>query len=92
MEDDPLADAERWTEIFGEIPTGRLTQVNSSHRFMPYETDFGWGSPSRVELVSVFRMELVMLLASRGGGVQVSVALDRAQMEAFETYFLQLLG
>uniref|UniRef100_A0A453QMX3 Anthocyanin 5-aromatic acyltransferase n=1 Tax=Aegilops tauschii subsp. strangulata TaxID=200361 RepID=A0A453QMX3_AEGTS len=45
---------------FGEVlkyhmalPPGRASTVGSSHRFMAYETDFGWGPPSRVELASI---------------------------------------
>ncbi|KAF0910750.1 hypothetical protein E2562_004736 [Oryza meyeriana var. granulata] len=91
-EGDPLADVERWSEPETKVPKERIAQVSSSHRFMAYETDFGWGAPRRVELVSVYRMDVVALVAAAqaaGGGVQVSVALDRAHMEAFESYFLQ---
>lgn len=91
--DDPLADdVERWSELERKVPKERIAQASASHRFMAYETDFGWGAPRRVELVSVYRMDVVALVAAppaAGGGVQVSVALDRAHMEAFDTYFLQ---
>uniref|UniRef100_A0A0E0PTG6 Uncharacterized protein n=1 Tax=Oryza rufipogon TaxID=4529 RepID=A0A0E0PTG6_ORYRU len=91
--DDPLADdVERWSELERKVPKERIAQASASHRFMAYETDFGWGAPRRVELVSVYRMDVVALVAAppaAGGGVQVSVALDRAHMEAFDSYFLQ---
>jgi len=54
---------------------------------MAYETDFGWGGPSRVELVSVFMRQMVTLLGARDGGVQVSMALDGATMDAFAGSF-----
>ncbi|KAF8687650.1 hypothetical protein HU200_042567 [Digitaria exilis] len=83
LEGDPLSDAERWVAAYGAIPKERLVAVGSSNRFMAYETDFGWGGPSRVELVSVFAAQLVTLLGARDGGVQVSVALDRGTMVGF---------
>ncbi|CAL5045834.1 unnamed protein product [Urochloa decumbens] len=93
VEEDPeeaLLGIERTLAVYRAIPPGALTAVGSSHRFMAYETDFGWGKPSRVELASVFGGELVTMLDSRGGdgGVQVSVALDRAVMEAFAAHFV----
>jgi len=57
---------------------------------MAYETDFGWGAPSRVELVSLFTRELVLLLGAEDGGVQVTVALDHAHMEGFAANFMQV--
>uniref|UniRef100_A0A0E0L7Q5 RING-type domain-containing protein n=1 Tax=Oryza punctata TaxID=4537 RepID=A0A0E0L7Q5_ORYPU len=87
--DDPLGDIEGWLQFHLSLPPARLTAVGSSHRFMAYETDFGWGAPSRVELVSPFARELVMLLGAADGGVQVSVSLDEAHMDAFETSWFQ---
>ncbi|CAL5050938.1 unnamed protein product [Urochloa decumbens] len=93
VEEDPeeaLLGIERTLAVYRAIPPGALTAVGSSHRFMAYGTDFGWGKPSRVELASVFGGELVTMLDSRGGegGVQVSVALDREVMEAFVAHFV----
>ncbi|CAN6208771.1 unnamed protein product [Urochloa humidicola] len=94
LEEDPeeiLLGIERSLAVYRAIPPGALTAVGSSHRFMAYETDFGWGKPSRVELASVFGGELVTMLDSRDagdGGVQVSVALDREVMEAFVAHFV----
>ncbi|XP_052158592.1 anthocyanin 5-aromatic acyltransferase-like [Oryza glaberrima] len=88
--EDPLGgDIEGWLQFHLSLPAARLTAVGSSHRFMAYETDLGWGAPSRVELVSPFARELVMLLGAAGGGVQVSVSLDEAHMDAFETSWFQ---
>lgn len=85
---DPLGGAERWLEDFFQVPKERLTHTGSSNRFMAYETDFGWGKPSRVELVSLFTRGLVLLLGAEEGGVQVTVALDHAHMEDFAANFL----
>ncbi|CAN6172463.1 unnamed protein product [Urochloa humidicola] len=82
--EDPLGGAERWLERFlAAAARGRLTHMGSSNRFTAYATDFGWGKPSRVELVSLFARELVLLLGAEDGGVQVTVAMDHAHMEGF---------
>ncbi|TVU12664.1 hypothetical protein EJB05_46315, partial [Eragrostis curvula] len=83
--------AAAWT-AGSRLPTERFTRTGSSHRFMAYETDFGWGAPSRVELMSVFVRELVLLLGAEDGGVQVTGALDHAQMEGFAANLLQVSG
>ena len=73
------------------LPRDRFVQIGSSHRFAAYETDFGWGKPSRVELASAFVREFVALVGAPEGAVQVSVALDRGRMEDFEANFLSQL-
>ncbi|CAN6216448.1 unnamed protein product [Urochloa humidicola] len=88
LEGDPLADAEGWTAAYAAIPKERLVVVGSSNRFMAYETDFGWGTASRVEMVSSFAAQMVTLLGARDGAVQVSVALDAADMDAFVANFV----
>jgi len=85
---DRLSDAESWIAAYRAVPQERLVAVGSSHRFMAYETDFGWGGLTRVELVSLFVRQMVTLLAAKDGGVQVSVALDEAAMEAFAASFV----
>jgi hypothetical protein len=85
---DPLSDAESWMAAYRAVPQERSVAVGSSHRFMAYETDFGWGAPTRVELVSLFVRQMVTLLGAKDGGVQVSVALDGAAMEAFAANFV----
>ncbi|KAL6843328.1 hypothetical protein ACP4OV_027041 [Aristida adscensionis] len=90
--EDPLSDIAHCVAAYRAAAGAEerlLTVVGSSHRFRAYETtDFGWGAPSRVELVSMFTREMVALLGARGGGVQVSVALDRARMQAFVENFI----
>ncbi|TKW22591.1 hypothetical protein SEVIR_4G238900v4 [Setaria viridis] len=88
LEGGPLADAEGWVAAYGAVPKERLVTVGSSNRFAAYETDFGWGGPSRVELVSLFATQMVTLLGARDGGVQVSVSLDAAAMDAFAANFV----
>ena len=87
-----MGGAERWLEGFLAAPRERLTHAASSNRFMAYETDFGWGAPSRVELVSLFTRELVLLLGAEDGSVQVTVALNHAHMDGFAANLLMVSG
>ncbi|KAF7045669.1 hypothetical protein CFC21_054752 [Triticum aestivum] len=87
-EKDPLGDADRWAETYQGIPPERRSQQGSSHRFMAYEVDFGWGQPSRAEIVSMFSPEVAMLV----GAVQVSVALGRDLIDGFEACFMSLVS
>ncbi|RCV20154.1 hypothetical protein SETIT_4G033600v2 [Setaria italica] len=81
----PVRAMEAWLESLRTVPRvrERFTFTGSSNRFMAYETDFGWGAPSRVELLSLFAMELVLLLGAQDGGVQVTATLRPEHMEAF---------
>ncbi|XP_072981373.1 anthocyanin 5-aromatic acyltransferase-like [Typha angustifolia] len=85
-----LAGSEDWMEKYAGLPSGRVVNVAASPRFKVYElSDFGWGKPSRVELVSMNRDgEVVLVGAREEGKVQISVALDRMHMEAFKNYFV----
>ncbi|CAN6191298.1 unnamed protein product [Urochloa humidicola] len=80
----PVRALEAWLDALrAVVPMGRFTFTGSSNRFMAYETDFGWGKPTRVELVSLFATELVLLLGAADGGVQVTATLRPEHMEAF---------
>ncbi|CAL5044647.1 unnamed protein product [Urochloa decumbens] len=83
--EDPVRAMEAWLEALREVVPcrERFTFTGSSNRFMAYEMDFGWGKPSKVELVSLFATELVLLLGAAGGGVQVTATLRPEHMEAF---------
>ncbi|KAE8811976.1 Anthocyanin 5-aromatic acyltransferase [Hordeum vulgare] len=91
-EKDPLGDADRWAETYQGIPPERRSQQGSSHRFMAYEVDFGWGQPSRAEIVSMYSPEVAMLVGGPHGAVEVSVALGRDLIDGFEACFMSLLS
>nr|BAD68413.1 anthocyanin 5-aromatic acyltransferase-like [Oryza sativa Japonica Group]BAD68768.1 anthocyanin 5-aromatic acyltransferase-like [Oryza sativa Japonica Group] len=89
----PFGNSERWLDgaTATTPPVRSFTRSGSSHRYMAYETDFGWGAPSRAELATVYGEEVVMMLGAADGGVQVSVVLRRALMDAFATNFRRQL-
>ncbi|RLN04591.1 malonyl-CoA:anthocyanidin 5-O-glucoside-6' [Panicum miliaceum] len=90
MEAAPLAGTERWIQRMMSLPFQRLCNVAASPRFRVYEaSDFGFGRPARVELVSMNHDGEMVLVGGRGDGeVQVSVSLDPARMEEFKAHVL----
>ncbi|KAL6129944.1 hypothetical protein ACLB2K_068326 [Fragaria x ananassa] len=65
-----------------------------SHRFQIYDTDFGWGTPTKVEVVSIDRTGAFSVSDSKngGGGVEVGVVLKKHVMEAFASLFAKGFG
>ncbi|XP_066325921.1 malonyl-CoA:anthocyanidin 5-O-glucoside-6''-O-malonyltransferase-like [Miscanthus floridulus] len=88
MEAAPLAGTERWLEKMMGLPFTRLCNVAASPRFRVYEaSDFGFGRPARVELVSMNHDgEMVLVGGRRDGEVQLSVSLDPARMDEFKAH------
>ncbi|ESR50205.1 hypothetical protein CICLE_v10033612mg [Citrus x clementina] len=76
----------------GQAP-GRLLGVAGSNRFDVYGSDFGWGKPKRVEII-LDRVGSIYLVESRNGGgaVEVGVVLEKPQMEAFSSLFVNGLN
>ncbi|KAF8389927.1 hypothetical protein HHK36_024446 [Tetracentron sinense] len=60
-----------------------LMGIAGSTRFGVYETDFGWGRPTKVETPSIDITGSISLAESRdgSGGVQVGLALNKLKME-----------
>ncbi|KAL6125021.1 hypothetical protein ACLB2K_077529 [Fragaria x ananassa] len=66
-----------------------LYSTAGSHRFQIYDTDFGWGTPTKVEVVSIDRTGAFSVSDSKngGGGVEVGVVLKKHVMEDFASLF-----
>lgn len=68
----------------------KVYSVASSPRFKVYDTDFGWGRPRKVDVVSVDGTGAMSLLDSRNDdGVEIGIVLKKHQMEAFASLFAQ---
>ncbi|XP_020150580.1 malonyl-coenzyme A:anthocyanin 3-O-glucoside-6''-O-malonyltransferase [Aegilops tauschii subsp. strangulata] len=69
----------------GDLP---LT-VAGSPRFRVYDTDFGFGRPAKVDVVSVARTGAMSVAEARsgGGGVEVGISLPAGAMERFNECF-----
>ncbi|XP_031288239.1 phenolic glucoside malonyltransferase 1-like [Pistacia vera] len=66
-----------------------LSVAGSTH-FDVYASDFGWGGPKKVEIVSIDRSGAIALAKSRdrSGGVEIGVALKKQEMEVFSALFV----
>ncbi|CAL5003805.1 unnamed protein product [Urochloa decumbens] len=94
---DPLAGWD-WMSTVEGVNKDRMVNLAGSTRYPAYEAaDFGWGSPGRTELVSMNQDGQVMLVAGKkggggSGGVQASVSLHPAHMDAYKSHFLSYFG
>nr|XP_007139474.1 hypothetical protein PHAVU_008G032500g [Phaseolus vulgaris]ESW11468.1 hypothetical protein PHAVU_008G032500g [Phaseolus vulgaris] len=63
--------------------------IAGSNRFGVYGNDFGWGKPSKVEIVSIDRALTIGLAENRDnkGGAEVGVVLKKPVMKLFATLF-----
>ncbi|KAI9187376.1 hypothetical protein LWI28_027375 [Acer negundo] len=78
--------------LYGKAEGGiQVLGTAGSNRFGVYETDFGWGRPKKVEIVSIDRTGSVSLAESRRGhgGVEVGLVLDKNEMDSFASLFNQ---
>ncbi|KAL6143605.1 hypothetical protein ACLB2K_054300 [Fragaria x ananassa] len=84
-----LNGAENWVSRLSSLRSGRLVGIAGSHRFGMYETDFGWGSPCKVEIVSIDRTSAISFTENKngGGGVNVGLVLKKHCMDAFASLF-----
>ncbi|KAJ4707294.1 phenolic glucoside malonyltransferase 1-like [Melia azedarach] len=63
--------------------------VAGSIRFDVYGSDFGWGRPKKVEIVSIDTTGAISLAESRDedGGVEIGLVLSQQEMEIFSSLF-----
>ncbi|KAF7129760.1 hypothetical protein RHSIM_Rhsim10G0048000 [Rhododendron simsii] len=68
---------------------GLVSSIAGSPRFELYKTDFGWGRPSKVEMVSIDKSGAFYLSDSRdgNGGIEIGVVLKKHETEAFASLF-----
>ncbi|XP_050380897.1 phenolic glucoside malonyltransferase 2-like [Argentina anserina] len=86
-----LNEAESWVSRLSSLRSGRLVGIAGSHQFGMYEISFGWGSPSKVEFVSIDRTGAISMTDSKngGGGVDVGLVLKKQYMDAFASLFVK---
>ncbi|KAF7130496.1 hypothetical protein RHSIM_Rhsim10G0048100 [Rhododendron simsii] len=68
---------------------GLVITITGSPRFELYKTDFGWGRPSKVEVVSIDKTGAFHLSDSRdgNGGIEIGVVLKKHETEALAPLF-----
>ncbi|KAF7081458.1 hypothetical protein CFC21_085397 [Triticum aestivum] len=88
--DGVLAGAEGWFQKILSLVPRRPMSVGGSPRYGVYDTDFGLGRPSKVELVSIDKTPGTVSLAEGTDGqrgIEVGVALPEADMARFAASF-----
>ena len=75
------------------VRSGRVTAIAGSHRLGVYDTDFGWGTPIKVELVSIDRTGAISLSDTDNGdgGVDVGLVLQKHYIKVFASHFAKSL-
>lgn len=90
-----LRGARGWVRLVRDSAAARAVTVAGSPKLGMYAAaDMGgapWGRPRKVEIASVERTG-ALALAEDGGGIEVGVALPRAEMEAFQSFFSDLVA
>jgi hypothetical protein len=96
MEQGVLEGAEGWLGRVLSVLPERPMSVGGSPRHGVYETtDFGWGRPARVEMVSVEKTPGTVALADcpeGDGGMELGVVLPPDAMDTFASCFANALG
>uniref|UniRef100_A0ACD5YYL1 Uncharacterized protein n=1 Tax=Avena sativa TaxID=4498 RepID=A0ACD5YYL1_AVESA len=86
-----MAGAEGWFQKILSLVPRRPMSVGGSPRYGVYDTDFGLGRPSKVELVSIDKTPGTVSLAEGTDegqrGIEVGVVLPEAEMARFASCF-----
>ena len=67
----------------------RVFGIAGSPRFELYNTDFGWGKPTKVEMISIDKTGAVRVSETRdgAGGIEIGVVLNKNVMEECASVF-----
>ncbi|XP_057447714.1 phenolic glucoside malonyltransferase 1-like [Lotus japonicus] len=89
LESGVMNGAEDWISKIQSVAGDKMFSTAGSPRFEVYGVDFGWGRPKKVDVTSVDRTGAFSLSDSRDihGGIEIGLALNKSQMEAFAEVF-----
>ncbi|KAG2662619.1 coumaroyl-CoA:anthocyanidin 3-O-glucoside-6''-O-coumaroyltransferase 2-like [Panicum virgatum] len=90
LDDGVLAGADGWFPKILSLVPERPMSVGGSPRYGVYETDFGLGRPTKVELVSIDKTPGTVSLAEgrdAQAGIEIGVVLPEAEMARFSSCF-----
>ncbi|KAF6160636.1 hypothetical protein GIB67_019576 [Kingdonia uniflora] len=75
------------------VGSERVRTVAGSPNLKAYNTDFGWGKPKKVEVVSISDTGAISLAERSDGevGVEVGLALKESEMDAFVSIFVDTI-
>ncbi|XP_058084575.1 malonyl-coenzyme A:anthocyanin 3-O-glucoside-6''-O-malonyltransferase-like [Magnolia sinica] len=86
-----LEGAEGWIPRAFKWTGERVVTVAGSPKIRVYDTDFGWGKPKKVEIISIEGTGAISLAESRdeAGEIEVGLALPKCEMERFSSLFYE---
>ncbi|KAJ4900875.1 Phenolic glucoside malonyltransferase 2 [Raphanus sativus] len=82
--------AEAYAEAFSfEKGSTQFGTVAGSARLKVYESDFGWGRPAKVDIVSIDQAEAIGMAERRdqSGGVEIGMCLKKTEMDIVLSIF-----
>ncbi|KAG2710964.1 hypothetical protein I3760_04G054900 [Carya illinoinensis] len=87
--DGVLSGAEKLLEIVFTRKNARIIGVAGSPRFELYSTDFGWGKPMKVDIISIDKTGAISVSETRNGAgeIEVGLVLKKTEMEVFASLF-----
>ena len=88
-----MSGAENWSSWLlygvGAEADVKTIGVAGSPRFEVYGSDFGWGRPKKVEMVSIEKTAVFGLSDSRNGdGIEIGFVSKKKTMETFASLFV----
>ncbi|XWS68568.1 hypothetical protein CRYUN_Cryun04dG0101500 [Craigia yunnanensis] len=94
MESEALKEAEKGPSNLEEMfRSGHYVGISGSPKLRIYDMDFGWGRPTKMEFIHIDDGGSLSLAECRDepGGMEVSLALSKDQMDAFTSKFEESL-
>ncbi|WVZ14415.1 hypothetical protein V8G54_011981 [Vigna mungo] len=91
LEDGVFSEAVTLSTMMKIARDNRILTTAGSPRFEVYSIDFGWGKPMKVDMTSIGKSGAFCISESRNenGGVEISLVLNKQQMETFVAHFNQ---
>nr|ACU19878.1 unknown [Glycine max] len=84
MKTEPLRGAENWRALFRKMfVLGSTVLVTGSPKFSVYETDFGFGRPTKVEMVHSPKCMSVAESGDKEGGLELGLVFRSGEFEYF---------
>ncbi|KZV41612.1 anthocyanin 5-aromatic acyltransferase-like [Dorcoceras hygrometricum] len=92
--DEILSDVHTWFTDYMVLFGKRLFSVAGSPKFNLYDMDFGWGNPKKHEAVSIDGGPSMSLSKSGQleGALEIGLSLPKPKMDAFATFFDEIIN
>ncbi|KAL0015108.1 hypothetical protein SO802_002177 [Lithocarpus litseifolius] len=93
LDDGVLKGAGKWLSLLLTLKKDKLLggvpEIAGSPRFELYNADFGWGKPTKVEMISIDKTGAIRVSETRdgAGGIEIGMVLNKHVMEEFASVF-----